>query len=77
MWHWESLAGQNILEKWNNFFSAKNYCEIKVCTVLVCAIYSIKYGNWTGDENNLLRQRLNLTNSYKLGHIKVSMLSGI
>ncbi len=26
-----------------NFF-AKNHCEIQVCTILVCTLYSIKYG---------------------------------
>ncbi len=33
---------------WNYFwkirFFAKNHCEIQVCTILVCALYSIKYG---------------------------------
>ncbi len=29
-----------IIEK-----SAKNHCEIQVRTILVCALYSIKYGN--------------------------------
>ncbi len=31
-----------ILEKLNNFF-AKNNCEIQVGTILVCALFSIKY----------------------------------
>ncbi len=31
------------LEKYN--FFAKNHCEIKVRTILICALYSIKYGN--------------------------------
>ncbi len=26
------------------FFFAKNHCEIQVRTILVCALYSIKYG---------------------------------
>jgi hypothetical protein len=30
-----------ILEKY--FFFAKNHCEIQVHTILVCALYSIKY----------------------------------
>jgi hypothetical protein len=28
----------------NDFFFAKNHCEIQVSTILVCALYSIKYG---------------------------------
>ena len=32
-----------ILEKQNIFF-AKNHCEIQVRTILVCTLYSIKYG---------------------------------
>jgi hypothetical protein len=32
-----------ILEKY--FFFAKNHCKIQVRTILVCALYSIKYGN--------------------------------
>jgi hypothetical protein len=32
-----------ILEKLNKNF-AKNHCEIQVRTLLVCALYSIKYG---------------------------------
>ena len=32
-----------ILEKLNNFF-AKNHCEIQVRTILVCVLWSIKYG---------------------------------
>jgi hypothetical protein len=28
----------------NNKNFAKNYCEIQVGTILVCALYSIKYG---------------------------------
>jgi len=31
-----------ILEK--KTFFAKNHCEIQVHTILVCALYSIKYG---------------------------------
>jgi hypothetical protein len=34
-----------ILENKNNFF-VKNHCEIQVHTILVCALYSIKYGNF-------------------------------
>jgi hypothetical protein len=30
-----------ILEK---YFFAQNHCEIQVRTILVCAVYSIKYG---------------------------------
>jgi hypothetical protein len=30
------------LEKQKYFF-AKNHCEIQLCTILVCALYSIKY----------------------------------
>ncbi len=33
-----------FLKNKNNFF-AKNYCEIQVRTILVCTLYSIKYGN--------------------------------
>ncbi len=33
-----------ILENKNNFFFAKNHCEIQVRTTLLCALYSIKYG---------------------------------
>jgi hypothetical protein len=33
-----------ILEKIKINFFAKNHCEIQVHTLLVCAIYSIKYG---------------------------------
>jgi hypothetical protein len=32
-----------LLKIKNNFF-AKNYCEIQVRTILICALYSIKYG---------------------------------
>jgi hypothetical protein len=32
-----------ILETQTKFFS-KNHCEIKVHSILVCALYSIKYG---------------------------------
>jgi hypothetical protein len=32
-----------ILENKINFF-AKNHYEIQVCTILVCTLYSIKYG---------------------------------
>jgi len=32
-----------ILDKQNYFF-AKNHCEIQVRTILVCTLYSIKYG---------------------------------
>ncbi len=32
-----------ILENKNNFF-AKNHCEIQERTILVCTLYSIKYG---------------------------------
>ncbi len=31
-----------IVEK--KFFFAKNYCEIQVSPLLVCTLYSIKYG---------------------------------
>ena len=34
-----------ILKNKNNIF-AKNHCEIKVCTILVCTLYSIKYGEY-------------------------------
>jgi hypothetical protein len=27
-------------------FFAKNHCEIQVCTILVCALYSIKYSSF-------------------------------
>ncbi len=36
-------SSEIFLEK-NNFF-AKNQCEIQVHTILVCALYSIKYGS--------------------------------
>ena len=32
-----------FLKNKNNFF-AKNHCEVQACTILVCALYSIKYG---------------------------------
>jgi hypothetical protein len=34
---------------------AKNHCEIQVCAILVCALYSIKYGT----HNNLARKKKN------------------
>jgi hypothetical protein len=34
-----------ILEKLKIYFFAKNHCEIQVRTILVCSLYSIKYGN--------------------------------
>ena len=40
MWCWERLAVWNILENFNNFFSAKNHCKIKVRTILVCVLHS-------------------------------------
>ena len=38
------LAMINSCEIIVEFFFAKNHCEIQVCTILVCALYSIKYG---------------------------------
>jgi hypothetical protein len=35
-----------FLKNRNNFF-AKNHCEIQVRTILVCALYLIKYGRHT------------------------------
>jgi hypothetical protein len=35
------ISFEVILEK---KICAKNHCEIQVCTILVCALYSIKYG---------------------------------
>ncbi len=35
-----------ILEKNKNIYS-KNHCEIQVRTILVCALYSIKYGTFS------------------------------
>ncbi len=35
-----------ILEK-NKNISSKNHCEIQVRTILVCALYSIKYGTFS------------------------------
>jgi hypothetical protein len=32
-----------LLLKNKNIFFAQNHCEIQVCTILVCALYSIKY----------------------------------
>jgi hypothetical protein len=32
------------MENKNNFFLPKNLCEIQVRILLVCALYSIKYG---------------------------------
>ena len=29
------------------FFLTKNHCEILVCTILICTLYSIKYGIFT------------------------------
>ncbi len=34
-----------ILEK--KIFFSKNHCEIQVRTILVCALYSIKYGTFS------------------------------
>jgi hypothetical protein len=34
-----------LLKNKNNFF-AKNHCEIQLCTILVCALYPIKYGTY-------------------------------
>jgi hypothetical protein len=31
-----------------------NSCEIQVCTILVCALYSIKYGNTIGTNGSYL-----------------------
>jgi hypothetical protein len=33
-----------IIEKQKYLNLAKNHCEIQVHTILVCALYSIKYG---------------------------------
>jgi hypothetical protein len=38
-----------FLKNKNNIF-AKNHCEIKVRTILVCALYSIKYGKQSKKE---------------------------
>jgi hypothetical protein len=35
-----------ILEALKNNFFAKNHCEIQVGTILVCALYPIKYGTF-------------------------------
>jgi hypothetical protein len=35
-----------ILEKLKNIFFAKNHCEIQVRTLLVCPLYSLKYGSF-------------------------------
>ncbi len=37
------ISYEIILEKQKKFF-AKNHCEIQVHIILVCALYSIKYG---------------------------------
>ncbi len=39
------LAMINSCEIILEIFFAKNHCEIQVRTILVCALYSIKYGN--------------------------------
>jgi hypothetical protein len=38
------LAMINSFEIILEFFFAENHCEIQVCTILICALCSIKYG---------------------------------
>jgi hypothetical protein len=57
-----------------NIFFAKNQCEIQLNTILVCTLYSIKYGILSllyigkdfgknvGDSNRLNSPRANFTN---------------
>ena len=40
------LAMINSFEIILEIFFDKNHCEIQVCTILVCALYSVKYSSF-------------------------------
>jgi hypothetical protein len=50
-----------------------NSCEIQVCTILICTLYSIKYGKFLHDTFKLVRSVdkyvINIANSVKATNV--------
>jgi hypothetical protein len=42
----ETIISFEIFLKNRIIFFVKNHCEIQMCNILVCALYSIKYVKW-------------------------------
>jgi hypothetical protein len=59
-----------ILEK--NFFFDKNYYEIQVHTILVCALYSIKYGKCYSYFTDVTSMKLLLFPSFQFYFVYLS-----